>query len=88
VPFGKHKYDEPATQRASSQQMKEWDKKYNLNGKISDEAKMLMNIRFTYGETVTKLLMDFNMLNELGQKKILKTIEDMLNKKEFQREGI
>ena len=80
--------DEPASKPATPEQIKEWDKKYNLNGKVAQEAKMLMNIRFTYGEMVTELLMDFNRLNEVGQKKALETIKQMLETKKYQREDL
>ena len=80
--------DEPASNPPSPQQMKEWDKKYNLNGKLAQEARMLMNIRFTYGEMVTELLMGFNRLNEVGQKKALETIKQMLETKKYQREDL
>lgn len=62
---------------ATNEQIKQWETKYNLNGKLSDEVQMIEKIQSQFGNNSVKMLDLFSQLNDLGQAKAIETVSDL-----------
>lgn len=63
----------------------DWETKYNPDGKLSKEVKMLESVQAFFGADAVKLLQQFDMLNEAGKEKVLSDIEDLTLLPKYQK---
>lgn len=54
-----------------------WDKKYNPNGMLSEEVKVIEQIQDLFGKDSVLLLQYFHELNDLGKQKALEDLGDL-----------
>ncbi|MCG9969994.1 helix-turn-helix domain-containing protein [Pelotomaculum terephthalicicum JT] len=64
-----------------------WDLKYNADGKLATEVKLIEEVGFCFGEKAVQLLKTFESLNELGQSKALEYTTDLTEQQKYKKEA-
>lgn len=62
-----------------------WDEKYNPDGKLAEEVKVIQQVEKEFGQDAFILLQHYSKLNEKGQKKAINDLADMTEIKKYKK---
>ncbi len=63
--------------------MSDWEDKYNPNGKLKNEAKVIEDVRTCFGEESAEIITTFHSLNEQGQQKATEYVSDLAEQDKY-----
>lgn len=62
-----------------------WDEKYNPDGKLAEEVKVIQQVEKEFGQDAFILLQYYSKLNEKGQKKAINDLADMTEIEKYKK---
>lgn len=78
--------DEPMLYETNKEIMEAWEGKNNPNGRLAEEAKLAAHLNAVYGPRAAEFVAAFDLMNEIGQDKIMEAIEKLKQNPENRKE--
>lgn len=70
---------------ASEEQIKQWDEKFNPDGKLAESVSTLEQIEKEYGKEAVMLLEAFSQLNAVGMVKAMEYVSDLSEQDKYKK---
>ena len=70
---------------ASEEQIKQWDEKFNPDGKLAESVRTLEQIEKEYGKEAVMLLEAFSQLNAVGMVKAMEYVSDLSEQDKYKK---
>lgn len=69
--------------QATTDQLDEWEEKYNPNGRLAKETQLCESLENQYGKTTLELVNNFQKLDKVDQVKIIERVDVLLEDEKY-----